>query len=624
MLFLGKLFHFRGLKKSLLVMTTLVLVFTNVKNHAQESNAANPFIEAIAKILGGITSVNIESATLGIDKGIIAGAVLGIGRTVERNPFPTGAHDQFLVKDRLRLGYELGAGFVVAGTVSYVQEWTLVYPVPTSLKGTLSRKFIVDLFLPIRASKWEKDQLPREYSLIRESFFEGKGRLRAGGVTPFMIGNQISLGRVKLTSTMARRYKNGDINLVREHSVFTRLAYEMWMNFILFDLPIFDSYKEVGRLKRTYRKVKVGDLTENPRKELLKALFTGMDERPLTNYIEDKEVDREVETKFVESYYGLNMFWIFTKDTYQREDYVTDTIYRKDPVTGLMTPETEELWQYSDRHIHDWTTGFSSETYRSNIFLNGEPVKDQYGVVTDLKEPQLRLNLVVQDFETSEKEFKEVYIPLTETFRKGDQGPLRVQDFDFSDQPESVLNMEVHYNERDLRKILNTTEEQWYDQLEEITGKKKVYWQRANETGFHSRDRRRLRQTRLPYHEIMLAKKLGTIVRFLKRARKLNSGKPLASFRTVAWAIRRMFGVGQSAWDIRLIKVLQSIVGRPQFSGVKYTQFRKRKNDVEHRTEFVSHSGTKDWIDRYEHQFVLKDPSEIYHFFDQESLSEFL
>ncbi|MCR9206508.1 MAG: hypothetical protein NXH75_18135, partial [Halobacteriovoraceae bacterium] len=96
MLIFVKSIHFRDVRRLSILLTSLVILFTPVKTNAQESSALSPIVEAIAKLLEGITNVNIESATLGIDKGIIAGAVLGIGRTVERNPFPTGLHDQFL------------------------------------------------------------------------------------------------------------------------------------------------------------------------------------------------------------------------------------------------------------------------------------------------------------------------------------------------------------------------------------------------------------------------------------------------------------------------------------------------------------------------------------------------
>lgn len=623
MLKIGSSTPFRTLRKCIFFATLIVAIGTPVQTYAQEKGPISAIVEALGKLIEGITNVNIESATLGMDKGIISGLVIGIGRTVERNPFPTGEHDQFLVKDRMRLGYELGAGYVIAGTASYIQEWTLVYPVPTSLKGTLSRKFLVDLFLPYRVKKWESDKLPREYALIRESYLEGKARLKMGGVVPFSLGNEGSIGRVKMSSVLSRRYKNGDIDLIREQSVYNKIAYEIWMNLILFDLPVFDSYKNYGKLTRTYNKIKFEDLPEKPRREMLKSLFTGMESQPLSDFINENDVDREVRSKFIESYLSLTLFGLFNKDTYRREDYVTDTIYERDPETGLLSRETETLWQFTDRHLHDWTTGAHSELYRSEIFLNAEPQVDDRNVVINMLQPQLRLNLMVQDWDTSEREFNEVYLPLSRAFAHSEQKDLGEALFDFDDEPESVLNVEVQYSESDLRKILHTTEDQWYKKLEEMTGKKKVYWLRAKEDGFHGRDRRRLRQTKLPFNEIQLAKKLGSLIRLLERARKIEKKKPVASLRTLALAIRKMFDVGREAWDIRLLNVLQKIVGRPQFNGVKFQQFRKGEGNLERVTSFSTHSGTSEWIDRFEHQFLLQDPFEIYHFFDLESLGKF-
>lgn len=606
-----------------MLMTMCSFVLPLNLTYAQSDGLLSPIVKAIGKLLEGVTNVNIESATLGIDKGIIAGAVVGIGRTVERNPFPTGSHDQYLVKDRMRLGYELGAGYVIAGTVSYVQEWTLVYPVETSLKGTLSRKFLVDLFLPLRVSKFEHSKLPQDYALIRESYLEGKGRLKLGGGIPLMVGNQASIGRIKLVSTMARRMKNGDVNLLRENSKFYKFAYELWLNLALFDLPVFNADRSWGHLSRVYNVIKQGDLQGNLRVEFIKALFSGRGERPLQEILTTEKIERKVESDFIQNYFGLNFFGVFSKDTYRREDLLTDTLYEYNEDGSLMRQSSKELWQMSDRHVHDWTTGLRSEVYRSDVFINGEPERTPEGIVRKILKPQLRLNLIVVDEETEQREYDEVYLPLANSLKKKNQKPLPENALLSDELPESRLEIEVHFNERDLNRILHTTEEQWFDHLEKITGRKKVYWLSAKESGFHSRDRRRLRQVKLPFHEIRLAKKLTGAMRLLEKARKASANDPVASLRLQAWALRRTFSVGNSAWDVRLLKVLRSIVGEPQFSGVKFHQYLPQQGKKERVVTIQSTSGEPQWIDRFEHQFVLSDPSEIYHFFDRENLSGF-
>ena len=188
-----------------LILLSLLLSYTSAWAQLE---GTGPLIQIARAFLGGAGNLNIESATLGIDKGIIANTILGIGRKVERNPNPSGDHDHYLVKDRMRLGLELGAGLVAAGTITYAQEWTLVYPVSKKMKGLLSRKFIVDLFLFYRATHMIKEDLPGDYALLRESFVEGKGRLKIGGAAGLLLGNQASASRIKLDTVLIKAQKN--------------------------------------------------------------------------------------------------------------------------------------------------------------------------------------------------------------------------------------------------------------------------------------------------------------------------------------------------------------------------------------------------------------------------------
>jgi hypothetical protein len=571
--------------------------------------------DGLSRLISGITSVNIESATLGIDKGLIAGAVVGLGRTVERNPFPTGKDDQFLVKDRMRLGYELGAGFVVGGTVSYVQEWTLVYPVPTSLKGTLSRKFLVDLFLPLTVKRLEESKLPHDYALIRESYFEGKGRLKIGGTVPFMVGNQATLGRVQLTSLITKRNKDGELKIAREYSHFTRFTYELWMNFILFDLPIFDAYKNTGKVVRNYISLENKAINPRPRVKLIEALFSGKDEDTLNKFLSNERVTRRVESDFSESYAGVTFFGIFNKETFNREDYVTDTVYNDGEASST------QWWQSLDRHYHDWTTGIQSELYRSDLFLSGVPKKDDAGYVTEILDPQLRLKLKVNDEETTEKEYSEDFQGLTLSLSPENRPLVLERPIPYPSTPlQTSFTLELHFNEQHLNELRNIGDDIWYDALEEVTGKKAIYWKRAARGGYHSRDRQRLRQSRLPLNEIHLAKKTKTILRYLESARKYNESKPMLSLRYLSWALRKMFNVGGSSWDVRLLHALKLRLSRPYWVGAVVEIFTSQVGATMDKIErYAINSGETQWSDRPEYNFILQDPAEIYFFFEEPS-----
>ncbi len=622
-----------GPRPFLLKVLILLLLALPTGHTRAGSTPLEAITDGLGKLIGGITNINIESTTLGIDKGIIAGAVLGIGRTVERNPFPTGVDDQYLVKDRMRLGYELGAGLVLAGTLSYVQEWTLVYPVATSLKGTLSRKFLVDLFLPLRVKEWTSDKLPRDFALIRESFIEGKGRLKAGGVVPFMVGNQLSYGKVQLESLITRHHKDGTIKAARELSSYYRLAYELWVNLILFDLPVFESYRHKGEVVRNYIDLPRGKMPRAAREKLFQALFTGKNLAQLKAVLKDETITRKVQSQFTENYSSLTFFGLFNKDSFSREDYVTDIRYRDNE-----DPEVVRWWQNLDRHYHDWTTGIESELYRSDLQFSGKPILNKEHKVVAIERPQLRIKLSVKDENTSKEEYEDDFVTMAESLmNERPQGfPLINSWQDLignrkgseTKRPETLFTLEVHLNSDQLHAILKSRENDWYNALEDLTGKSKDFWDRAARGGFHSDDRRRLRRNRPTLGEVHLAKKIITINRYLKRARQNYKEDPLLSYRYLNWSIRRMFHVGSSkknsSWDLRLLKAIASITQSKPWVGANLRIFvEKEANEesptLDHIIQLSSANGTTAWEERPEYNFLLNDPSEIYHFFEEVS-----
>lgn len=634
-------FFFQGLKqlsrglRALFFVASLTFMVGTKTTYAEGQGVFEAISNGIAKLISGITNINIESTTLGIDKGVIAGAVLGIGRTVERNPFPTGEHDQYLVKDRLRLGYELGAGFVVAGTISYVQEWTLVYPVESSLKGTLSRKFLVDLFLPMRVKKWNSDGLPREYALIRESFIEGKGRLKAGGMVPLMVGNQVSYGKVQLESIMTRHHKDGTIKLIRELSSYYRLAYELWANLVIFDLPIFEAYRHRGEVVRNYLDIPAGYLPKPARGKLFKALFTGKDLTKLKDVLKDEKIKRQVHSKFEERYSSITFFGLFNKDSFTREDYVTDTIFLDNGETDI-----SHWWQNIDRHYHDWTSGLESELYRSDVQFSGRPIFEDNPIpskpkkVVRIEEPQMRIKLNVKDENTSLGEYHDDFLATLEYINgeRPHNWPLLESWTELSSKmtgrttewPETNFTLEIHLEEDHLKALQNSEANDWYQILEKETGKPRRFWENAADGGFHSRNRQRLRQTKPSLGEVYLAKKIKTINRFIKKSREYKNSDPLLSHRFLNWAVRKMFSVGSShkntSWDLRLLRALTKLTPHKPWTGANLkVYFKGEESKVDSIVQLQTSVGESLWQARPEYNFILKDPSEIYHLFEEVS-----
>jgi len=584
----------------------LIAITSNSGVNAQLEGAG--IFSALGNLIAGLNHLNVDSTTIGIDNGLVSNAVLGIGRTVERNPFPIGDHDQFLVKDRMRLGLELGAGLVISGTVTYAKEWTLVYPVPTSKKGTLSRKFLLDLFLPRTIKKIEESDLPQDYSIIRETYLEGKGRLKVGEIEPLFIGGEASIGKVKLNKIISRKEKNGKLSLIKETSRFWRLANKLWVNFFFLNIPLFDFYEHNGSLERDYLDVKFTELEGALRSLILEEVFRG----GKTEVFNESKLKRKVSTQFKEQYAGLTLFGLFNKETFNREDFIVDRTFYQDG--DQVESYLSKWWQWENRHQHDWTTGIKSEEYQSRFFISGKPILENNKMI-DVLNPSLKLNLIVIDDETSLKEVREVYSPLVKNFAYPSAvsiDPLFFQSEDAG--KESRWNLEVHYDSKMLDKLIKMKSSDLYSNLAALTGKTSSYWQNTGEEGLHSRDRRRLRQSRPALTDVSLAKQTSSFLRFLQKAKK--SRDKVLKLRYLLWAFRKTFTVGMGAWDIRLFKAVNRTLGPGLWFGLESKIFSAKTDSTAQEIKVTRIArGESLWTDRQQYNFILEDPSEIYHFF---------
>lgn len=602
----------RSVFKLLQLKSLLFIFLLNGQSltYAQEQ-ASGPLVQIAQAFIGGAGNMNIESATLGIDKGIIANTVIGIGRTVERNPNPQGNNDHYLVKDRMKLGFELGAGFVAAGTITYAQEWTLVYPVAKNMSGLLSRKFVVDLFLFYRASKLIKESIPGNYALLRESYIEGKGRLKIGGSSGLLLGNQASASRIKLETILIKAQGNdkSPLKVMRQKSKYRKLAYELWINLIAFDLPLFDASNDSGTLEREYLEANYSRLDKPKREKLMRALFSGQD----NSAFKDFKTSRVLTSKFKEISLDFTLFYAFDRQRLTRIDDLTDTIMFTNE-KGETKVASSRTWQWENRGNHEWTTGLKSEQYKSRIFLTGTPQEDSDGVTTQILEPQLKMELEVVDGETSLKEINKIYWPLLSDFSNQRKNIDQLNQLSFNHEPETRSSIEIQLNKDALQKILNTRDDEWFDALKIVTGKKGHYWRNSASGGLHSRDRRRLRQSRLPLGDVQLASQVNRLILATKKARKeMQRNRNVLALRKLLRGLRSSFTIGSGAFDTRLLKVILAIAGQDnQFSKTKMQYF-----NGDQITELKSSRGEPQWSESGEYQFLFEDPSEIYFFFEE-------
>lgn len=615
------------MKKTLIILffgLSFALSGTSTLAQSQSSESSGGFWSKIIEtLISGVSNINVDSATLGVDKGLITNAIVGIGRTVERNPRSTSNKDRYLVKDRLRLGIQLGAGYVIAGAASYVQEWTLVYPVETELQGMLSRKFILDLFLPMTINRLEDSKLPAEYVVIRESAIEGKGRIRFGDLPAMPLGSEHSIGKVKLATTLTKRFPNQTYRIMQETSKFYKIANSLWLDLQLFDVPIFDMAITGGHSERNFYEIDYKGWNRYDKKNLYSAVFKGY-LNPMTNeiqnklgiidiekYLEPYKLDEKWKSKFHQRTSSFTFFDIFN----------SDSITRRDDITLSRGGESANWYQWEDRRNNDWSIGISGETYSSRILFSARKDKANKDRLID---PILSVNIIIKDSHTSKKELQAQYIGLTKDLLKSAHRSDDFADYENQVTPSSYkdisseLIIKAFYEKEDLDTLILTHEKQWQKEVAKATGKSWSYWDKAMHEKLHSLERRRLRRSRVPLADIIKGRDIKEFLEFLARAREKYSENPLEAYRSLCWAFRTSFYVSSMGGNnIFLLKAINEVLAKKNRDQAKiYVHHEIFSEDMlETKATLITEQGLMERMDQVHFPYILQDPTEIYYFF---------
>tara|TARA_R110002072_G_scaffold64203_6_gene159807 strand:- start:18737 stop:20470 length:1734 start_codon:yes stop_codon:yes gene_type:complete len=574
---------------------------------AQESS----FFSKIAEILGtpisnfisGIDSVNISSTQLGIDDGIIAGAIFSVARKVERNPKSQNDDDKYLVKDTMKLGFRLGAGLIVGGSASYVQEWTIVYPVQSSLKGVLHNKFFVDLFLPYKV--W-KSKLPEKYTLITDTYIEGQARLKLGGGAVFPVGTEINASKIKLKRTFLSKKSHDKITVFEEVGKYYQLAHSIYAQIPLISIPIFDGVLQSGKTTREFKDVLWTQLDMEQKSSFFyNVLFNNKVK------IDDKnQMRRVVDNKFHHKYSYFNLLWIMTEESNTREDFVTDTLYAGDEII-----QQRKIYQIEDVKKFEWTSFFDRESSKSRVFYSAVPKTNHNDMIQSMESPELTITLHKKDITTKQDEVDNVYLPLMNKLTEQESWKTNQFQLDETLSKETLFSANLKYNEDALKILSNLDDNMIFKRVEEMTGKNRIYWERAARNGFHSRDMNRLRNSRLTLRDVWLAKQLSSIARDLKNHRKVESQK--SKIRYFIQALKKSLLLGKGAFDDVIISMLNSFVPHNMRSAhVSLTQWPKdepKENDSKNALIIEKSSGPKLVFRVQKHRFYFENNSQIYH-----------
>ncbi len=583
------------------LLFVLSLSFTTVKASDSSGGIWSAIGQYISRLAGNIDYVNIASDDLGIDDGLIAQVIFGSSRVVERNPESKTENDRYLVKDKMRIGLRLGAGFVLAGSASYVRQYTLVYPVKTKVEGVFHDKFLVNLLLPLQVAL---DKMPKKYVLMVESFIEGQGRIKIGGTPLIPLGSTTSLGRVQLTRNFIDNKSDKKIKVFQDKSKFTRLAQDLSFSLGLIGIPIYEGRVDRGSLERKYLEI---DITNKQRKRRCeKALKSLLQLDSIEELMPISKV-HSLESKFIETYNYFTLAWLFTVEGISRADRI---------IEQLSDGERSEFvtrYQVENRKTVMWTTGIDGEVHTSKLWAMARGI-GKNGYI----EPEVRIALIAKDGWLKANELKEAYLPLVDkiAFRKN----FLEIDSDFTvDENLSgqfQLQIDFHLYEEAFEKLLNTSSEKYWGALAKVTSKSIRYFKDASNRNYHHRLQRRMRQDRVPLKHLYLAKSMKAFIRRIEIAR--SEKDPLAKMHWLILGLRKLTYVTSDSFSPEIFQIIHGLVGTRnlhiRFEALNLINERALSEKHEHKV-IVKTIGQKRESKNKFHPFYFQDAGEIYYLF---------
>lgn len=121
--------------------------------------------------------------------------LLEIQRNVTLNPDPTGRFDQYIVRDSVALGTQVGVGFFGSAEGAYIKRFSLAYPVATRAEGLTAGNRLLSVLMPTDVRRGE---LPERYVLLREDAFAAGVRVSSddSGELFDVLGGLASINKV--------------------------------------------------------------------------------------------------------------------------------------------------------------------------------------------------------------------------------------------------------------------------------------------------------------------------------------------------------------------------------------------------------------------------------------------
>ncbi|MCP4217919.1 MAG: hypothetical protein GY765_24970, partial [bacterium] len=568
----------------------IVLVMRGIRNMA---------VDSFVRLTGSMKSFKINPEWFGLDERIVSRVILRLNREIELNPLPKNENDTFLVKDSLEVGLRLGYGLKLTGDISYIKKYTLVYPVDTRDQGRFHNKFILNVLLPFK--KRTKD-LPPNHVIIVEDFVEGRFgyilRHSNALLQPSATTSKFFMSRYLLSR------KNDKVVFCRDKSIYNEHALKLSLELLrIFRFPLFKASLTHGKLTRNSLQLDIADIESNSDKAegLTYLLDTGS-----TAKVRKYGERRFLKDQFVEKRQHFTLFGFVTKRSVFRTDRVKEKAYLNPHPD--MEATVINHYQVESRKLQHWNFLDNGERHFSSVRGSGIFEGDMA-----VQAPALTISMQINDKSTTSGELKNGYLHFLNTVASKkdfiDFDPFKHSVNHIWGYTQTFFNLTL-YKEA-IENLLNAAEDDIWRTLGDVTNQSWQAWKRKSRTRFYRGKPRITGYNRAKF----LAVKTRYFIRELEKARKTDN--VLKRMRLVVKAVRKSIYRDKHSFEALHLAVIRKLAGKKNYYMEGFVTMPENKEMVfPARTPFFNKMGKERKLEYRMFQFILDDPSEIYHLFN--------
>ena len=492
---------------------------TMMKENFINQKVNKKIVDTLKNFYKNSNSWGFGPVELGINKAIISKVILKVKRSISPNYGSDTKLFPFLVRDELQIGLRLGANFVISGDISYIKKYTLVYPIKERKDAMGHHHELINLFIP---SDIVANKLPQQHILILEDFFESRGGVEFNIPNATMFGLSFHAGTISLTRTLINHKSNEKVLIYKEKEDSNKVAFQLYANLLLFDLPLFDLEISNGHIHRRLLEV---DLTEFDNQVLL------------SNFMQSNSIASlakrgtwiDIQSSFKSNASEFELFWIYNWENFNRIDYVTI-------INPIHFENSNDYYlQLQNQKVNRWFLPSSGEKHSRNLTLISklkDPIDESFF-------PNIEIELKINDKRTRTSELKKHYLSL---FNK-----LFVEKQDFS------LNKEFSKNKKQwghvyLRLLIQFSKASVKNLINKIPKLEQFL------------ERKRINQKSLTLKKRFYLRRLDKFVSNLKRFK--NSQRESQKIRFIMLAFRALIPRTIQSYNLKMLQFINKLLNQ--------------------------------------------------------------